>query len=392
MRKLSVSKNLELFPPYFFRELDRKKQEAVKSGKSVLSFAVGDPDNPTPLPIVKYAGLQLQNCLNHRYPEGKGSLKLRTAICKWHYKRHGIKLDPETQVLVLIGSKEGIAHLPFAILDPKDPVLLPDPAYPAYKTGLVLSGARIMTVALKEENQFLPDFDSIPKSMLSKAKLLFLNYPNNPTGAIADIGFYNRVVHIAKKHSIWVAQDAAYSEICFAGHSPSILQIPGAVDVAVEFHSLSKSFNMTGWRLAWMCGNPQVINALGRLKEHIDSGPFNAIQETAIYALEHAEKFIPQIVKTYKTRKEYFVENLRKLNWKVFEPGGTFFVWAKPPVKMDSMKCALQLLNYAGIIAAPGTGFGRFGQGFVRFSMTVPDAQIREAINRLSKIQWEKND
>lgn len=388
MKKLSISRNLKLFPPYFFQELDRKKEEAIKSKKHILSFAVGDPDKPTPQPIVRYAGLQLKNYLNHRYPEGKGSLKLRTAICEFHYKRHGIKLDPETQVLVLIGSKEGITHLPFALLNRKDIALLPDPAYPAYKTGLLLSGAKIMNIALKEENNFLPDFDSIPRSILSKTKLLFLNYPNNPTGAVADISFYEKVVHIAKKHSIWIAQDGAYSEICFNGPCPSILQIPGAIDVAVEFHSLSKSFNMTGWRLAWVCGNPQVINALSRLKEHIDSGPFNAIQETAIYALEHAEKFIPEIVATYRRRKEYFIENLRNLNWHVFEPGGTFFVWAKPPVEMDSMTCALKLLNFAGIIVAPGTGFGKFGQGFVRFSMTVPDAQIKEAIKRVESVEF----
>lgn len=389
MKKLSLSKNLDFFPPYFFKELDRKKEEAIKSGKSILSFAVGDPDKPTPLPIVRYAGLQLQIPLNHRYPEGKGSLKLRKTICKWHYKRHGIKLDPETQVLVLIGSKEGIAHLPLTLLNRNDVVLLPDPAYPAYKTGLLLSGAKIINIRLEEKNNFLPDFDSISKSVLSKCKLLFLNYPNNPTGAVADICFYEKVVRIAKKHSIWIAQDGAYSEICFNKPSPSILQVPGAIDVAVEFHSLSKSFNMTGWRLAWVCGNPQIINALSRLKDHIDSGPFNAIQETAIYALEHAEKFIPEIVETYRRRKEYFVENLQKLKWHVFEPGGTFFVWSKPPIKMDSMKCALKLLNSAGIIVAPGTGFGEFGQGFVRFSMTVPDSQIKEAINRLKSVEFE---
>ncbi|MBI4656721.1 MAG: aminotransferase class I/II-fold pyridoxal phosphate-dependent enzyme [Elusimicrobia bacterium] len=376
------------FPPYLFRELDRKKENALKLGEKVISLAVGDPDMPTPRPIVRYAGREIFNPANHKYPPNTGSRKLKEAIAEWHKKRHGIKIDPETQVLALIGSKEGLAHLPFVLVNRGDVVLTPDPCYPAYKTGVILSDAVVKSIPLREGTGFLPELEKIPGRVLSRTKLMFLNYPNNPTGALADMDFYAKAVRLAKKHSFWIAQDAAYSEIYFDRPARSILEIPGAVDVAVEFYSVSKTFNMTGWRLAWLIGNSRVIQALSRLKEHIDSGPFNAIQEAAVYALENIEKFAPAIRREYKKRKEFFAEKLASAGWKVFEPGGTFFVWARPPAMMSSMECADKVFERTFVLVSPGSGFGRHGEGYVRFSMTADMPVLAEAASRISRISW----
>jgi len=388
MRGPSLSANMDAFPPYLFRELDKRKQEELKKGRDVISLAVGDPDLPTPRPVSDFAAREVKKPANHRYPCGRGSERLRKAIAAWHYKRHGLKLDPETEVTVLIGSKEGLAHLPFALLDRGDTALIPDPAYPACKTGVLLSDARMARLPLKEENDFLPDFGAISRSVMRRAKMLFLNYPNNPTGACASAAFYKEAVGFARKNNLWVAQDAAYSEIYFKNPPPSILSVPGAKEAAVEFYSLSKTYCMTGWRLGWLIGNCRAVQALGKLKEHIDSGQFNAIQETAAFCLENHAVLVKPIRETFKKRTEFFAGELKKAGWNLIEPEAAFFVWARPPVCRGSLAAVYEILGKASVLASPGSGFGASGEGFVRFSLCAPDARIKEAARRLAGIKW----
>ncbi|HAH32738.1 MAG TPA: LL-diaminopimelate aminotransferase [Elusimicrobia bacterium] len=384
----SLSSNMNAFPPYLFKELDKRKQEELKKGKDVISLAVGDPDLPTPRPIADFAAREVKMSSNHRYPYGCGSARLRKAITAWHYKRHGLKLDYETEVTVLIGSKEGLAHLPFALLDRGDSALIPDPAYPAYKTGVLLSGARVERLPLKEENGFLPDFGAVSRSAMRRAKMLFLNYPNNPTGACADAAFYKEAVAFAKKNNLWLAHDAAYSEIYFKKPSPSILSASGARDVAVEFYSLSKTYCMTGWRLGWLIGNARAVQALAKLKENIDSGQFNAIQETAAFCLENHAGLVKPIRETFKHRTEFFAGELKKAGWNLIEPEAAFFVWARPPAARSSLAAVYEILEKTSVLATPGSGFGDSGKGFVRFSLCAPDARIKEAARRLAGIKW----
>jgi len=388
VKKPILSKRMDAFPPYLFQELDGKKQEEVKKGRDVISLAIGDPDLPTPKPAAGFAAKEVLKPANHRYPYSRGSAKLRRAIAGWHKKRHGITLDPETEVLALIGSKEGLAHLPFALTDRGDTVLIPDPCYPVYKTGAILSGAEIKRLPLERRNGFLPDFDSVPKKLLDETRLLFLNYPNNPTGAVADLKFYAKAVAAAKKRGFWIAQDAAYSEIFFGKPSPSIMQVPGAKDTAVEFYSVSKTYCMTGWRLAWLIGNREAVGALAKLKDNMDSGQFNAIQETAAFCLKEHDRLAPPIRHIFRARADLFTRALKKSGWRVFEPGATFFVWARPPVEQSSLDCVYRLLSQAAVLITPGSGFGPSGEGYVRFSLTAPEKRIAEAAERISRINW----
>ena len=388
MKKPALGKKAGAFPPYLFRDLDKKRQEAVRKGKDVISLAVGDPDLPTPPSIARFAAKEVLKPANHCYPQGRGTVRLRRTIAGWHKSRHGITLNPETDILTLIGSKEGLAHLPLALIDRGDTVIMPDPCYPAYNTGILISEAKIKRLPLSEKNGFLPDFDSLPGSFFKNAKLLFLNYPNNPTGAVADLKFYAKAVAAAKRHGFWIAQDAAYSEIFFGKPSPSILQVPGAKDVAVEFYSLSKTYCMTGWRLAWMIGNPEVVGALTKLKDNLDSGQFNAIQETAVFCLKNHDRLVTPIRKVFQARAEFFIGALKKAGWTVVQPGATFFVWAKPPARLKSLDCVYRVLDAASVLITPGSGFGALGEGHVRFSLTAPETRIREAAERISRIKW----
>jgi LL-diaminopimelate aminotransferase len=389
MKPLSLGRKVDAFPPYLFRDLDKKKREAEQKGRNIISLAVGDPDLPTPAPVAEFAAKEVRKPENHRYPEGRGTARLRRSIADWHKTRHGIMLDPETEILTLIGSKEGLAHLPFALTDRGDTVLIPDPCYPAYKTGALLSEAKIKRLPLHEKQGFLPDFGSLQPAFFKGVKLLFLNYPNNPTGASADLKFYAGAVAAAKKYGFWIAQDAAYSEIFFGKPSPSLLQIPGAKDVAVEFYSLSKTYCMTGWRLAWMIGNASAVSALAKLKENFDSGQFNAIQETAVFCLENHKKLTAPIREVFHKRAAFFVGALKKAGWSVFQPRATFFVWAKPPVKTGSLDCVYRILDEAGVLVTPGAGFGPSGEGYARFSLTAPEKRIREAAARISAMNWK---
>lgn len=387
MKRPVLSGALDAFPPYLFKDLDQRKREEIAKGRDVISLAIGDPDLPTPAAISRFASKEVLKPCNHCYPEGRGSAGLRKAIAGWHRKRHGIALDPATEITALIGSKEGLAHLPFVLVDRGDKVVIPDPGYPPYKTGALLAGAKIVRLPLSEEDGFLPDLGSAGK-LLAGAKLLFLNYPNNPTGAAADLKFYARAVAAAKKHGFWIAQDAAYSEIFFGHPSPSILQVPGAKDVAVEFYSVSKTYCMTGWRLAWAIGNAGAIGALAKLKDNLDSGQFNAIQETAVFCLKEHDRLVPPIRKTFEARAELFIAALENSGWRVFRPGATFFVWAKPPGGGKSLDCVYRLLSEAAVLATPGSGFGPSGEGYVRFSLTAPEKRIKEAAARIARMSW----
>ncbi|MCG2725353.1 MAG: aminotransferase class I/II-fold pyridoxal phosphate-dependent enzyme [Elusimicrobia bacterium] len=387
-KKLALGAKMNKFPPYLFKELDEKRKAAEKKGGSIISLAVGDPDIATPAPIARFAAKEVLKKSNHSYPCGKGSEKLRNSIAAWHMRRHGIKLDAGAEVLALIGSKEGIAHLPFIVLDKGDTAIIPNPSYPAYKTGVLLSEAKIVGIPLKEKNGFLPDLDAIDEKLLKKIKLFFLNYPNNPTGAVADKNFFAKIIKLAKKYSFWIAQDAAYSEIYFNKPPLSIFEVSGAKDVAVEFHSVSKTFCMTGWRLAWLIGNKSIIRELGKLKENMDSGQFNAIQETAAYALDNYEKFAPSLRRTFHQRRKKFAAGLEESGWSVYPCEASFFIWARPPIKMSSIKCVYKMLDCAGVLATPGSGFGNCGEGYVRFSLTARDSLLLKAANKIKKIKW----
>ncbi len=387
-KKMPLGAKINKFPPYLFKELDRKRKEAEKKGRTIISLAVGDPDIATPAPIARFAAKEVLKQSNHSYPYSRGSAKLRNSIAAWHKRRYKTKLDPDSEVLALIGSKEGIAHLPFIILDKGDTAIIGNPSYPAYKTGVLLSNAKVVRVPLKEKNGFLPDLDAIDKKLLKKTKLFFLNYPNNPTGAVADKKFYTKIVKLAKKYFFWIAQDAAYSEIYFSNPPLSILEIPGARDVAVEFHSVSKTFCMTGWRMAWLVGNKDIIRELGALKENMDSGQFNAVQETAAYALDNYEKFVPALRKIFCERRKRFVSVLKESGWSVYPCEASFFIWARPPVKISSIKCVYKMLDASDVLATPGSGFGSVGEGYIRFSLTVDDSLLSKAANKIKKIKW----
>lgn len=382
---ISLSKKLESLPPYLFAQMDAAKRQARQEGRNILDLGVGDPDMPTPGFIIEKLYEAAKDPKNHRYALDQGMPELKQAIADWYKQRFGVELDPEKEVLPLIGSKEGIAHLPIAFLDKGDSVLVPDPCYPPYRNATILADGKPQLMPLRQSNSFLPALEDISQSIAEKSKLMFLNYPNNPTSAVAEKDFYEKVVTFASQYNIIVAHDAAYSEIAFDGYKPtSFLQAPGAKDVGVEFHSLSKTFNMTGWRLGWVCGNEQVVAALAKVKSNIDSGIFQAIQVAGIAALKEGTAVIEQNNKIYAERRQVFVEGLKNLGWKIEAPKATFYVWLKLPRKAkSSIEFAGILLKRANIVATPGVGFGKYGEGYVRFALTVDKEKLKEAVERM---------
>lgn len=388
--KIELSKKLKLFPPFLFEELYRKEKEERAKGKNIISLAVGDPDIPTHPEIVETAVNEIRNPTNHRYSNTKGNERLRRAISNWHKRRHNLSFDPDKEVSVLIGSKEGIAHLPFVIINEGDYCIIPDPTYPTYKTGVILSGGKIYNIPLLEENNFLPDLGKIPKKVLSKAKLFFINYPNNPTGANVTIDFFKELVKWARKNEIIIAQDAAYCDIYFDNPTPSIFEVPGARDIAIEFYSASKTYCMPGWRIGWVVGNTKLVCALNSLKENIDSGQFNAIQNSVAYALDNHERIVPEIREKFKQRAMMFSQGLKECGWHLKEPQGSCFIWAKPPIKTDSLKAAYYMLEKIYVLTAPGSGFGKYGNGYIRFSLTESDELLSETISRLKMLDWSE--
>jgi LL-diaminopimelate aminotransferase len=382
---IAVSKKLDSLPPYLFAQIDSAKRKARQEGRNIIDLGVGDPDIPTPGFIIEKLYEAARDPKNHRYALDQGMPELRQAIADWYKQRFNVDLDPDKEVLPLIGSKEGIAHIPIAFLDKGDVVLVPDPCYPPYKNATILADGKPQAMPLKASHGFLPDLEAVNPKMAAKAKLMFLNYPNNPTSAVADRPFYEKVVAFANRYNTIVCHDAAYSEISFDGYKPmSYLEIPGAKDTGVEFHSLSKTFNMTGWRIGWVCGNEQVVAALAKVKSNIDSGIFQAIQIAGIAALKEGSGVIEANNKIYSERAQVFVDGLKNLGWKVDKPKATFYVWAKIPRKAkSSIEFAQILLDRANIVATPGIGLGKYGEGYVRFAMTVDKEKIKEAVERM---------
>jgi LL-diaminopimelate aminotransferase len=371
---------LSRIPPYLFAELDELKN---RTRGDVIDFGVGDPDQPTPRPIIQAMGRALADPANHRYPTYAGMLSARRAAAEWYRKRFGVRLNPETEVCMLLGSKEGVGHLLWGLVGPGDTVAIPDPSYMIYKHQTMFAGARPLMLPLRETNGFLVDFDDIKDK--SRLKLMILNYPSNPTAAVAPRKHYQEAVRLAHKHDFFLLNDNVYSELYFGERPLSLLQIPGARERAVEFHSLSKTYNMTGWRIGFVVGNAELIKALLAIKQNTDSGPFQAIQQAGVYALQHGERFAAANRKLYRERRDALVQGLNSLGWNVKPPKATFYVWARIPERIDSFAFARQLLSRHQVLVTPGIGMGRAGEGYVRFALTVPKPRIAEAIRRMAR-------
>ena len=387
--RIEKAKRIEQIPPYLFAEIDKKKQEMRKKGVDLIDLGIGDPDLPTPKLIIERLKTAAENPRNHRYPSYEGMIEFRTAVAQWYERRFGVNLDPKTEVLSLIGSKEGIAHIPLAFVNPGDYVLVPTPGYPVYRVSTLFAGGTPYFLTLRKENGFLPDLSEIPKEVAKKAKLLFINYPNNPTSAIAEKSFFEEVVSFARRYEIIVCHDAAYSEIAFDGYQPlSFMEVDGAKEVGIEFHSLSKTFNMTGWRIGFAVGHSEIVSALGRLKTNIDSGVFQAIQEAGTEALIHFDTPFPEIISIYERRRDVLVKGLREIGLDVDLPRATFYVWFPVPRGYTSAQFATLLIEKAGIVVTPGNGFGEGGEGYIRMALTVDEKRLKEAIERLKRIKF----
>lgn len=384
--EIDFSDRLKQLPPYLFVEIDKAKREAKAARRDIIDLGVGDPDLPTPKFIVEALNKAAQDGANHHYAFDSGLKELRVAIAEWYQGRFGISLDPDTEIYPLIGSKEGIAHLPLAVVNPKDKVLVPDPCYPVYRSATIFAGGKVVSLPLKAKNEFLPDLEKVEKT--EGAKLMYLNYPNNPTSAVAPKEFLAKLVAIAQGRGIILASDLAYSEIYYDEQKPSsILEIEGAKDVAIEFHSLSKTFNMTGWRLGWACGNAKLISALAKVKANVDSGIFQAIQVAGIAALKGDPREISDMRAVYQERRDCLINGLRSIGWKIPLPKAAFYVWAKIPKNFhNSMEAAQAFLEKANIVMTPGIGFGENGEGYIRMTLTVPKERLTQAVERIQKI------
>jgi len=374
-------------PPYLFAEVDRAKQQKVREGVDVIDLGVGDPDTPTPDYVIESLCEAVRKPETHQYPSYSGSNVFRDAAARWCAERFGVRLDPAAEVITLIGSKEGIAHIPLAFVNRGDYTLCPNPAYPVYGIGTTLADGVPYDMPLREENGFRPDLSAVPKDVLRKAKMLFINYPNNPTAAVADKAFLREVVDFGRDHGIVVVSDNAYSEIAYDGYrAPSILEVPGAMDCCIEFHSLSKTSNMTGWRIGFAAGNADAVAGLGKVKMNVDSGAFLAVQLAGIDALRRSREFLPGLNRTYQARRDALCAGLRSMGLKVTPPKATFYVWAPVPPEYTSIEYAKYLLDQAGIVGTPGVGFGKYGEGYVRFSLTSPLERINLAVERMRQL------
>jgi LL-diaminopimelate aminotransferase len=382
-----LADRLSKLPPYLFAEIDKRKRETRARGVDVIDLGIGDPDLPTPPHVIDALQQAATDPENHRYPSYEGLLAFRQAVADWYAKRFGVRLQPDTEVLTLIGSKEGTAHMPLAFVNPGDAVLVPDPGYPVYAAASWFAGAEVHFMPLRRENRFLPDLDAIPPDVARRAKLLYLNYPNNPTAACATPEFFSRVVAFARRHAVLVCHDAMYSELRFDGYEPpSFLEVEGAREIGVEFHSLSKTYSMTGWRIGFCVGNAQGLAGLLKIKTNVDSGVFQAVQQAGIAALTGPQDLAERYRKTYQERRDVVVRGLSALGWEVEAPKATFFVWAPVPKGLDSRTFATQLLDQVGVVVTPGVGFGPSGEGFYRVALTVPVARLAEAMDRLKSL------
>lgn len=374
-------------PPYLFAEIDRKVARARAAGVDIISFGVGDPDLPTPPHVVDALAQAARDAATHRYPSYTGMPEFRSSIADWYRRRFDVSLDPETEVQPLVGSKEGIYHLPVAFVDPGDAVLVPDPGYPVYETGTILAGGECFYMPLTRDNDFVPDFGAVPDDVRKRSRVMWLNYPSNPTAATVDLAFFERAVEFCIQNDLLLAHDAAYTEITFDGYTaPSVLQAPSAKDCAVEFHSLSKSYNMTGWRVGWVSGSPVAIEALKRLKTNIDSGIFNALQRAGIAALDGPQGHLRATLERYRARRDLLCDGLKSIGIVIEPPRGSIYVWVPVPDGHTSETFTAFLLEAAGVVVAPGTGYGPSGEGFVRFSLTLADDRLEEGVERLRRV------
>jgi LL-diaminopimelate aminotransferase len=387
--QIEKAKRIEEIPPYLFAEIDKKKDELRQKGIDLIDLGIGDPDLPTPRPIIERLKMAAENPKNHRYPSYEGTIEFRSAVAQWYVRRFNVTLDPRTEVLSLIGSKEGIAHIPLAFVNPGDYVLVPTPGYPVYRVSTIFAGGTPYFLPLRKENGFLPKLSEIPEKIAERARILFINYPNNPTSAIAERPFFEEVVAFARRYQVIVCHDAAYSEIAFDGYQPlSFLVVNGSKEVGIEFHSLSKTFNMTGWRIGFAVGNAEILAGLGRVKTNIDSGLFQAIQEAGVEALNHFDTPLPQIINAYERRRDVLVKGLREIGLEVDKPKATFYLWIQVPRGFTSAQFSTLLLEKGGIVATPGNGFGEAGEGYIRMAITIDETRLREAIERLKKIKF----
>lgn len=387
-RRIMYAERINSLPPYLFATIDRARQDAIKKGVDVINLSIGDPDMPTPSHIVEAMRKSLGNPARHRYPSYEGMISFRDAAAKWYKKTMNIDLDPENEVLTLIGSKEGIAHIPLAFLNPGDVSLVPNPGYPVYNIGSILADGKPFKMPLLEENDFLPDLDAIPSDVAKKAKIMFLNYPNNPTSATATAKFFEEVVNFANEYEVLVIHDNAYSEMTYDGYkAPSFLNTSGAKEVGIEMHSLSKTYNMTGWRLGFAVGNRDILAGLGKVKTNVDSGAFEAVQEAGIVALSGPQDCVHEMNRVYKERRDALITGLNELGLDVKPPRATFYVWAR--VRGKSLDFTKMLLEKAGIVATPGVGFGEYGEGYIRFALTQSVERINEAVERMRKLEIE---
>lgn len=389
MNSPPTAARLDALPPYLFVEIDRLKKRAIEAGRDVIDLGVGDPDRPTFDFVIERMNAAMRDPRNHRYPSGIGLPEYRETIAAWFERRFGVSLDAATQVLSLIGSKEGLGHVPLALMNPGRVALVPRPGYPVYHSATVFAGGEPYIMPLIESRGWLPDLNAIPADVLSRTSLMFLNYPNNPIGATASLDFFAAAVKLARTHGFWLVHDAAYSEMWYERPPPSILQVEGAVDVCIEMHSLSKTFNMTGWRLGFAVGNATALAALAKVKNNVDSGAFNAVQLAGVEAIRRIDG--PEVAAmraTYRARRDAFVAGLRRSGFRVEMPPATFYVWAACPGGIDSMQCARRMLEEQAVVAIPGAGFGPEGDGFVRFSLTTELNRLEQCVERLEKLRW----
>lgn len=381
---MDVARRMRSIPPYLFADLDRKRAALRAKGVDVINLGVGDPDLSTPPHIIEALAAAARDPATHVYPPYEGTAEFRQAVAGWYRDRFGVVLDPQTEVLTLIGSKEGLAHVPWVFLDPGDVALVSDPGYPVYRTATLMAGAEPYAVPLDRSRGWLPDLAAIPTEETRRAKVLFLNYPNNPTAATADLAFFTDVVAFARRHGVLVVHDNTYSEIAYDGYRPpSFLQAPGAKDVGIEFHSLSKTYCMTGWRLGFVVGNRDAVQALATLKTNIDSGQFTAIQAAGVAALTGPQDDVRERVLKWEQRRTMAVQGLRAAGLDVPMPRATFYLWVPVPAGSDSVRFAAHLLEHAGVVVTPGVGYGQQGSGYVRISLTAPDERVAEAVRRI---------
>ncbi len=385
--KIEKSDRINSLPPYLFKEIDRQKEEIRKRGVDIINLGVGDPDMPTPSHIIEALNKAAHDPANHRYPSYTGMVDFNEAVSRWYKRRFNVDLDPASEVVTLIGSKEGIAHIPLAFINNGDVALATSPGYPVYDIGVKFAGGQTYFMDLLKENNFLPDLGAVPEDIVKKAKMMFINYPNNPTAAVADSEFFKTVVEFAQANNIIVCHDAAYTELAFDGYRPeSFLETDGAKDVGIEFHSLSKTYNMTGWRIGFAVGRAEIIQALGQVKSNIDSGAFQAVQIAGIAAIEEDQTCINEMNAEYTKRRDILVDGLCSIGLSVEKPKATFYTWVEVPKGYTSSEFASHLLLKAGIVATPGNGFGAAGEGYIRMVLTVGQERLKEVIERIRKV------